>query len=304
MSPPISRRVLLAVAASAALSAVAVGACGGDFGSGFGDGGLGGDGTSPSDMSSASSDLGAVGDGGAPGTQVTLTTPAPFESMVSTSTTFQFLATLPSAVTVQQLEAVVQIAPRGVDGGAALSGAFNWQSTGPSRYQLNFLPAALPDNTDYSVVVGNPTASGGPPLLKTGISTGSHPRVAHATLNVKAGAAAVGYVVTFSEAMDPTSVIAHLQLTANGVVVPAAVAAMAGSTRIFTLEVTSPHNLKMPLVLSVQPGVSAGSTMALDPASWDSMTAVGGAFEWQPMLPPSLDTLTTDLVRDFVPTVN
>jgi hypothetical protein len=289
---PITQRVLLALCAAGSIAA-AIGACGGDnavfqpvdMSNGGSDGG-------------AASDLGSAADGASQSVSVTLSMPTPWESYVANTTDFEFL--LNGSMAPQALEPFVQIMPYPT--GSALSGAFNWVSTGPSAYQLNFLPAALTDSTDYVVTVANPF--GGNPLLKTGISIGSNPRVIHVALNVKKNAASVGFVVTFSEDMMPNTT-SEIVLTANGTAVPATVAQQAGSSSIYTLDVTSPHNLAMPLVLKVKAAAMAASNMALNPASWDSPTDDGsGNFKWQPTLPSSLDALTADTTWDFAPTIN
>jgi hypothetical protein len=292
---PIARRVLLALFAAGSIAA-AIGACGSENAAQSFDMGGG------SDLGSAGSDMGAASDGGGQSTKVTLATPAPWQSYVATTTDFQFLATLPT-MTPQGLEPYVQVTPYPT--GAALSGAFNWTATGPAAYQLNFMPAALTDGTDYVVTVESPT--GGAPLLKTGVSIGSNPRVIHVKLTVKKNADAVGFVVTFSEPMEPTSTKSQIALTAGGAVVPATVAEQAGSTDhlAFTLDVTSPHGLATPLVFYVKSGAMAPSMVMLNPMSWDSPTDDGnGNFMWKPTLPAVLDTIAADTTYDFVPTLN
>jgi hypothetical protein len=294
---PITQRVLLALCAAGSIAG-AIGACGGDNAI-FNpqDGGGGG-----SDLAQAGSDLGAASDGASQSVTVTLSIPTPWQSYVANTTDFEFL--LDGNMAPQALEPFVQIMPYPT--GSALSGAFNWMSTGPQAYQLDFLPAALTDGTDYVVTVANPF--GGAPLLKTGISIGSNPRVIHVALNVKKNATAVGFVVTFSEDMMASTTPSMITLTANGTAVPATVAAQAGSINIYTLDVTSPHGLAMPLVLKVkggQFGAIAASSMQLNPVSWDSPTDDGsGNFKWQPTLPASLDTLGADTTYDFTPTIN
>lgn len=290
----IARRVLLALCAAGSIAA-AIGACGGDnaifptydMAGGGSDGG-------------AASDMGSASDLGSQSVTVTLSTPTPWQSYVANTTDFEFL--LDGNMAPQALEPFVQITPYPT--GSALSGAFNWMSTGPQAYLLNFLPAALMDSTDYVVTVANPF--GGTPLLKTGISIGSNPRVIHVVLTVKKSANAVGFVMTFSEDMMP-STTSEIVLTANGTAVPATVGQDTPDT--FTVNVTSPHNLAMPLVLKVLGGTSgakaANSGMQLNPVSWDSPTNDGsGNFKWQPTLPASLDTLGADTTYEFVPTIN
>jgi hypothetical protein len=297
--PGWARRVLLALCAAGSIAA-AIGACGGenavfptfDMAGGGSDGGGG------------ASDMGAASDLGQTSLSVTLSMPTPWASYVANTTDFEFL--LDGNMAPQALEPFVQITPYPT--GNALSGAFNWMSTGPQAYQLNFLPAALTDSTDYVVTVANPF--GGTPLLKTGISIGSNPRVIHVALNVKKNAAAVGFVVTFSEPMmygnPPTTTEGQIVLTANGTAVPATVAAQAGSDgQVFTLDVTSPHGLAMPLVLKVKAAATATANMPLNPVSWDSPTDDGsGNFFWKAPPTTSLDTLGADTTYDFVPTLN
>jgi hypothetical protein len=304
MSSPIVRRVLLALTAAGAIAG-AIGACGGDNAASGGDMGGGADGFN------GGSDMGAAGDGGLASIKVSLSTPAPWQSYVDTSTQFDFLAMLPGGGTPQMLEPYVQIAPHPM--GTALAGAFSWKSTGPSMYQLSFLPAALADSTDYVVTVANPQNTFGPPLLKCGISTGSNPRVVNVKLTVAAHADSVGALVTFSEPMlvgatMAGSVLKNLVITAGGVAVPATVAQQAGSSDqlAFQIDVTSPHNLTMPVVVSVSSGATAATMMQLNPKSWDSNTDDGnGNFVFTPVMPPaSFDNLTADTTYEFTPTVN
>jgi hypothetical protein len=116
----------------------------------------------------------------------------------------------------------------------------------------------------------------------------------------------VRILVTFSEAMNPTSVDSHIVLTANGTAVPATVMEMPGSTDhlTFQLDVTNPHNLATPLTVIVQAASMAWSGVPLIPKSWDSPTDVSGDFQWAPPLSGPLDALTVDTSWDFTPVVN
>src|SRR5262249_23426953 len=139
----------------------------------------------------------------------------PWASNLPTSTTFQFRCNL-AADTPVSLEPFVSIVSRA--DGSMLSGAFNWKQTSAGVYQLNFLPAAMVDNTDYVVTVKNPAANAGtrPIILLTGVSTGTHPQVVEAQLRSTNKAAQVVFNVRFSEEMDPTSVQSAFSVKMGG----------------------------------------------------------------------------------------
>jgi hypothetical protein len=219
------------------------------------------------------------------------------------SANLEFQATLPVG-TPETIEPYVQITPHGST--MPISGAFSWKSIDATTYQLTFLPTALTDLTDYVISVTDPRAV----PFKTGISTGSRPRVVGATLHADGGASAVYCEATFSEPMDPVSIATDLQVTAGGSAVVGTVSAVsttALANTTFHFAVALPHNLATPIVVVVKAGATAAAGGKLIPQSWDSPTAPTGAtgdFNWSVTPTPPLDQQSTGVTYSFSPTIN
>jgi hypothetical protein len=275
--------------------ALACGACGGDGFFSY----------SPGADSGLLRDLGpAYGASDAASESVVLASPAPLSSAVLLDASFQFQALLVQN-TPQSLEPSIAIAAR--PAGQPLSGAFSWKQVGPGRFQLTFLPTALADHTDYVVTVSDPDAA----PLKTGVSTGSHPRVIGCVLHADPGASAVYLQITFSEPMNPSSVAAHTVVSSGGTAVAGTLAPLADATSPantrFRFDVASPHGLGSSVLLTIAGGTSgalAATGVGLDPKSWDSPTDVSGSFAWSVTPTPPLPQETTGVSYTFSPSIN
>lgn len=267
----------LIAGALAAVLGVALSACGGDNGfSLFSDAGAQPDFASPADMGLAqpSVDLGSQGG-------IVLAHPEPLSSGVALDAHFELYAAISDAP--DRLESDITVTPRGLT--TPLAGAFSWNS-GANGYQLTFIPSApLTDATDFVISVADPQSPSGPPLLHTGISTGSHPRVTRVTLQGPGSGAGATLAFTFSEPMAEKSVLASATVTAGGQPVSGTLASDPKDTlgRAFVFTVGPGHALPSPIVLHIAAGAmgaQAATGTALDPASWDSPTAApDGSFQ-------------------------
>ncbi len=276
MTVRVAHRLALVLIGFVALANAGFGGCG-DL-SGPGGGSDGGSGSPDLAYYEPASDLGAmVSDGSAPQiSTVQLTQPAPFSSNVSLNAIFDFDLFLVSG-TPQDLEPLITIIPRGST--TALNGGFSWKQTGASSYQLSFTPTGLVDKTDYVVTAGDPSNQSST-LLKTGVSTGSHPRVSEVQLTGENMASSVFLEFYFSESMNAASVITQTTVTAGtgmtpmvvtGTVTPIVSAGVSDKTG-FRFDFDNGKGLPQPITLHV--GASSMSTAgtALDTMSWDSTT--------------------------------
>jgi hypothetical protein len=311
MKVPAVHRLALAALAVTALANAGFGSCSGDSSSNtynppgpFGgfdaaDAGAGG-------SSGGSSDLGFSSgyDAAFQGDQVVLTSPTPLQSNVKLDASFNFAATLVSG-TPQDLEAYITITPR--NGVNALNGAFSWKQTGPVSWSISFIPTGLTDKTDYLVVVTSPTT--GAELLRTGVSTGSHPRVTNVSLTSVDAATQVYFTITFSEPMTASSLASAVSattgmtgaLTAHSGTL-AAVGSKDGTTFQYTLD--NGKGLPLPLTLHVASSATAVAGGALDAASWDSPTVDASNNFFVDFYGVSLDDLPGTTVLPWSPTIN
>ena len=288
-------RVALVAAAAGALAAAA-GACGGDnsfpspddLGAG-GAGGFGGN---------AGSDLApAAGDGSVD--SVSLLSPTPLSSLVPTSTNFQLQAML-ADVTPTDLEPYISIVPHQQT--TPLSGAFNWKGSG-TIYQINFIPAAVADLTDYVVTVGSPA---GATLLKTGVSTGSRPRVTRVELHSDEMGQMIYFLFSFSEPMNLSTLGPAVSASFGSTTVTGSVSPVDTTNANFRFDVSNPAASKTPIDFRIVNGASAATGFALLVLDWDSNTNPSGdqkTFDvsFTPTAPLSTVASAT---YTFTPTIN
>jgi hypothetical protein len=288
------RRLALVAGALATVAALggAMGACGGAFDS-TPDGGAPPPDGSGADLGFGASDLGSA--------SVTLQSPAPLVSLQPTMLSFQFLATV-SGATPQALEPFVEVVPR--PHGTVLSGAFNWKQTAGGAYRITFMPSGVADATDYTVTVTSPRDQS--ILLKTGISTGSRPRVIGAELHAESSGEIVYALLRFSEPMSPSSMSSCVHVSGNGKDAGGTLSVVSDGTQpantAFRFDLPASPMLKPPVVLQIDAGAKAMTGVPLIAASWDSPTADSyGNFKISWSEP--LDTQTS-VTETFTPVVN
>jgi hypothetical protein len=272
-----TRSLLAGVARAGSIAAVALAflGCGGDFAYSM-------NGSPDAAAYESTPDLGAApaSDLGFGAETIALTNPAPLASDVLGATTFDFDAMLGNAP--DRLEAGITITPRGTL--TPLAGAFSWKSYS-AGYKLSFIPSApLTDANDFVISVADPRSTFAPPLLHTGISTGSHPRVTAVTLHAAGAGAGVYFTFTFSEPMSTPAVIASVSVTAGGQAASGhALLDAANSQGGYRFDLDAGHPLPAPIVLRIAAGPGGATALtgvALDPASWDSPTAASdGSFQ-------------------------
>lgn len=215
------------------------------------------------DLNDPPSDMGPAADGVPGETAVALRAPAPWQSRVPVDSTFELEVMLGDLDQDRFLEGV-RIQPH--HGSAPLGGAFSWRRLGPA-WQLTFIPSApLDAMQDYVVSFTHPDS--GEALLATGVTTGSKPRVTRVVLNGSGWGTEVGFVVSFSEPMDPTTTTGAFAVTADGAATTGMATATAPDQWTFALT----GDKTQPLVLSIKKTATAQTGAALEPQAWDSET--------------------------------
>ncbi len=262
--------------AAAALAALALAGCGGAASShppsdlGF-----------PVDGAFPAADLGFVADASFMDLlRVSLESPAPLSSLVDTAAHLDFNVLIDGAQK-SDVESWLGVAPRGTS--AAVTGAFIWTADttrGAGAWKLEVIPsAALAAQTDYAVHLLDRRFTPAVPVVVTGFSTGSHPRVTGASLDSSGPQVALRF--TFSEPMDASSVTAAASATVNGATVLGTAAldttpttAPCGPGQCFRINFPVGAAVSGKVTLAIAKGpTAAGGGAALDPASWDSPTA-------------------------------
>jgi hypothetical protein len=276
MKAPVVHRLALGLVAAIALANAGFGSCGGGSAACYfcnpNDGGIGGN----ADMAYYPGfDGGQAFDQAAPGEWVQLTAPPSLASGIALDASFDFNAYLLGA-TPQDLEPLISVTPR--TSTTAVNGGFSWKSTGTGLYSISFLPTGLSDKTDYVVTVMSPTIPG-KTLLKTGISTGSHPRVNQVELFGENMASAVYFKFHFSEPMDPASIASHVTVSAGtgmtATLVTGKVTTIVSTTDAntgFRFDFDNGKGLPQPITLHVAAAATSAAGTTLDTKSWDSMT--------------------------------
>lgn len=253
-----------------------------------------------SDMALAASDMakGAVGDGmSGPGksrNQVWINKPDSFSSNLLVLTALYFAVDVPPGVSQGDVEGGISLRPR--NGQNKVTGKFSWDYSGVGPGNpfalLVFGPdAPLTDNTDYVISVA-PNGKFAPMealypwcpkqmdgSYRTILTTGSHPRLIRVRVISKDGVNAIAVAVWFSEKVDTAMFSNALSLSALGMNQAATVQDPGiMQSNLFTIMLGKPIPLAMPLSLNIANGVKAASGKAFDPMSFDSPTAMNGAF--------------------------
>jgi hypothetical protein len=285
MKSPLARRILLlsgavlclANAECAVIGDHAADCQGGECGAA--DGGFG---LSDLGMGGGNSDLGAIF-----GDVITMTLPKPLASNVPVDTNLELEVGVgvssPSAY-----EPNITLAHYLPDGPPAdmavpaVAGAFSWKQPtegGPAR--LTLIPnAPLDPDTDYVVHVISPST--GQPVLSTGFSTGSRPRVTAIQLQISTGPS-VSLDISFSEPMNAVSLASRVTALSGTNMLTGMLSAGANGDAV--LQITNPAKIGGTLTVRIDPGVTAAVAVnpgTLIPRDWDALprTDISGNFQY------------------------